>query len=36
MTDAYQNRIPTAVPGFDMVRFGSGSFHDCNWASLPA
>ena len=36
MTDAYQNRIATAVPRLRYGAIGSGFFHDCSWASLPA
>jgi hypothetical protein len=35
MTDAYQNRIATAVPRLRYGAIGSDSFHDCSWASLP-
>ena len=34
MTDAYQNRIATAVPRLRYGAIGSGSFHDCSWASF--
>jgi hypothetical protein len=36
MTDAYQNRISTAVLRLRYGAIGSGSFHDGIWASLPA
>jgi hypothetical protein len=31
MTDAYQNRIATAVHRLRYGAIGSGSFHDCSW-----
>ena len=36
MTDAYQNRTPTAVARLRYGAIGSDSFHDCSCASLPA
>ena len=34
MTDAYQNRIATAVPRLRYGVIGSGSFHDCKLGFL--
>ena len=36
MTDPYQKQIATAVHRLRFGAIGSGSFHDCSWALLPA